>query len=129
MIRVQVVGEKRVARAFREMGLRVRDLSEAWARIGAAIKQDAIPLTPVLTGRLVRSIRAGRSKSQATVRAGGKRVPYAGPLNYGGTVSGYYGPHHIGPVFFLNKALEANADTAEEEVQNEVMRLARKVGL
>lgn len=126
---VRVEGGREVETAFKVMGLKVRDLSAAWDRIGAKIKRDAVPLTPVLTGALVASLRQGRTKSSATVRAGGARVPYAGPLNYGGVVSGYYGPHHIGPVHFLNRALEENEHYAGAEVGNEVMRIARQVGL
>lgn len=122
MIRVDVDGGGRTARAFREMGLKTRDLERAWARIGGAIRDDAVPLTPLLSGRLARTIRAGKTKSQATVRAGGYGVKYAGVQNYG-----HY--NNITPKHFLNIALEQNADLAEDEVDAEVRRIAKRVGL
>jgi len=122
MLLVRVEGDREVAAAFKAMGLKTRDLSAAWDRIGAAVKHDAVPLTPTLSGALVKSVRQGKTKSSATVRAGSKKVPYAGVQNYGGY-------HNIAAKHFLNIALEQNADTAEREVRSEVERIARNVGL
>lgn len=105
------------------MGLKVRDLHKAWDRIGGLIKADAVPLAPVLTGRLARNIRQGKTKTSATVRAGGRGVKYAGVQNYG------WPAHNITPHHFLNIALARNADNAEDEVRSEVERIARNVGL
>lgn len=124
MITVRVYGEERTAKAFRELGLKVRDLSAAWDRIGAAIKRDAVPLTPVLTGALVNTLRQGKTKTQAVVRAGNNRsVVYAGVQNYG------WPGHNIEAKHFLNLALERNRDTADREVMDEIERLTRRVGL
>lgn len=124
MLTVRVTGQDRVQRAFRTMGLRVRDLSAAWDRIGAAIRRTAVPLTPVgKSGALVASLRQGAGKSSAVVRAGGRGVVYAGVQNYG------WPGHNIAAKHFLNTALLANRDTAEHEVSSEIERLARRVGL
>lgn len=123
MLTVRVTGEDRVQRAFRTMGLRVRDLSAAWNRIGAAIRRTAVPLTPVKTGALVASLRQGATKTQAVVRMGGRGVVYAGVQNYG------WPQHNIAAKHFLNTALLANRDTAEHEITSEIDRLARRVGL
>lgn len=105
------------------MGLKVSDLRDAWARIGTKIKRDAIPLTPVLSGQLVNTLRSGKTKSMAVVRAGNNRsVVYAGVQNYGGY-------HNIEPKYFLNRALLKNRDYAEDEVHNELERIIRRVGL
>lgn len=124
MITVRVYGEERTARAFRSMSLKVKDLSAAWDRIGARIKSTAVPLTPVLSGALVKTLRTGRSKSQAIVRAGGMGLEdYAGVQNYG------WPGHNIAAKHFLNRALVANEEYAEQEVMSEVERIARRVGL
>jgi len=120
---VKVYGNERTARAFRELRLKVRDLHRAWKRIGAKIKADAVPLTPFLSGALVSTLRQGNTKTQAVVRAGGRRVEYAGVQNYG------WPGHNIQAKHFLNLALEANEDYAEDEVAREIDRLVRGVGL
>lgn len=123
MLVVRVYGAEKTAKAFRELGLKVRDLSDAWDRIGAQVRRDAIPLTPVLSGRLVNTIRQGKTKTQAVVRAGNNTsVVYAGVQNYGGY-------NNIEAKHFLNRALVSNKDFAEREVRNEIQRLINRVGL
>lgn len=122
MIRVQVIGDRRTAKAFRKLGLKVRDLHRAWQKIGAKIKRDAIPLTPVLSSKLVNTLRNAKTKSSAVVRAGSKRVVYAGVIHYGGY-------NNITPTHFLTTALHQNRDYAEREVKSEIQRLISKVGL
>lgn len=123
MIRVRV-NSRATELALRKMRLKPRDLAAAWARIGKAIWATAVPLTPVgVSGRLVKSVRQGKAKSFAVVRAGSKSVPYAGVQNYG------WDARNIRPVYFLNDALEANRDTAVREVHTEIETIARRVGL
>jgi hypothetical protein len=43
----------------------------------------AANLAPHRSGRLVGNIRAGATQKAAFVRAGGARVPYAGPVHWG----------------------------------------------
>ena len=124
MIKLQVEGAERTSRAFRSLGLKSRDLSAAFGRIGAEIARDAVVLAPVgETGRLAASIRAGKAKTRATVSAGYARTPYAGVINYG------WPARRIAPSYFLNDALEDNADTATREVFSEMQRLIKSVGL
>ena len=123
MLRV-TVRTREVEAALRKMRLKPRDLAAAWDRIGAAIKVTAVPLAPVgVTGRLVKSIRQGKAKTQAIVRAGSKPVPYAGVINYG------WPARNITPVHFLNDALEANRSRAVDEVHDEINTIARRAGL
>lgn len=122
MFFVRVYGDEATAKAFRTLGLKVRDLRDAWQRIGGKIHRDAIPLTPVLTGELVNSLRASKAKTQAVVRAGNRRVVYAGVQNYGGY-------NNIHASHFLNKALLRNRDYAEEAVSSEIEKKIRQAGL
>lgn len=122
-IRVQVIGNDRVAAQFRSLGLKVRDLSDAFDRIANEVASDAVPMTPFLTGRLVNSIRPGKTKTMAVVRAGYQsRVPYAAVIHYGGY-------HNIEPHPFLTESLIANRDFARDEIEREVERLINRVGL
>jgi len=121
-VRVQVLGNEKVAKALRELSLKASDLKAAWQRIGGKVQQDAVGLAPVLTGRLVRDIRASKAKSQAAVRSGSARVVYAGVQHYGGY-------NNITPKPYLVTALHNNAGFAEREVSNELDRLIGRLGL
>lgn len=123
MLTVRAYGEDRIADAFGAMARRVRDLSPAWSRTGAAIVATAVPLTPVLTGRLVATLRHEATSAGATVSAGGRGVVYAGVQNYG------WPARNIRATRFLNIALELNQSTAEREALSEVERVAHRVGL
>ncbi|MCX4577942.1 hypothetical protein OHB41_33115 [Streptomyces sp. NBC_01571] len=98
------------------------DLSEAFQRIGTNISQDARGLIPVLSGRLAASLRVGKAKSKAVVRAGGARVPYAGVQNYGNY-------HNIEAKYFMNKALNSNEQRSVVEIEKELSELIRKFQL
>lgn len=122
-LRVQVSGVKAIRLRLRNLAIKTRDLSGAWQRIGAQIKQDAIPMAPVLSGALVKSIRSSKAKTRATVRAGTNRMePYVPIQHYGGY-------NNIEAKPFLTKALHDNEDYAVKEVSNEIDRLIRRVGL
>lgn len=124
-----VANSDRAIAAFQRFGYDVRDLSDAWNRIGAAIAEDAAQLVPVRTGRLQRNIRQSTSKKWAAVRAGGARVPYADKIEYGGWATGSYGPHYIAPQPFLHPARERNMGYANQQILLELMRLADGAGL
>ena len=123
MVSVKVEGADKVLAAFRSLGLKARDLSPAFQRIGAKVKADAATLAPTLTGRLAADLRTTKAKTRATVAVGRASVPYAGPINYG------WAGHNIEATHFLNDALENNVDDARAEILNELTRLIRLVGL
>lgn len=129
-VQVQVLGAKRLSKKLGRTALRATDLTRAWHRIGAAIEVDAIRLAPVLTGELVNSIRAGKSRSQATVRVGYPRMDnFVKTIHYGGWASGSYGPHYIEANPFMSVALHMNEDTAEREVSKEINSILGRTGL
>lgn len=119
---VQVDGLNKVINALQQMGVEVDDLKDAFQKIGNIIKDESVSLTPVLTGRLAASIRAGRSKNKATVRAGGAAIPYAGVIHYGGY-------NNITGTMFLTKAAENKAGEARSTLDNEIGDLINRLGL
>lgn len=119
---VHVINDERVMRRLRRAAFKVADLMPAWQRIQRAIEAHAITLTPVLTGRLVKSIRTGNQKRAAVVRAGNKGLVYAPIQHYGGY-------NNIQGKYFLTIALYAKEDYANEQVENELDRIIRRVGL
>ena len=64
------------------------------------VKKVADGLVPTQTGALAATIRAAGTQKSARVRAGYKRVPYAGVIHYGWPTRG------IAPQPFLYEALD-----------------------
>lgn len=123
MLEVRVDGVNELRLKFAKFKVKSSDLSDAWKRIGDAIADDARVLVPTLTGTLLRSIRAGKAKSRAVVRAGNNRMePYAGVIHYGGY-------NNIEPHPFLTTALAQNEGRARQEVEDELDQLIRRLDL
>jgi hypothetical protein len=59
----------------------IQDLKDANLQVAQAVLDAARP--PRRTGRLAASERAAGTQAAAIVRAGGARVPYAGPIHWG----------------------------------------------
>lgn len=124
MIRVDVDGVLQVNTALEGFKLKSSDLSNAWQAIGKDIETDAKTQVPVLTGRLLNSIRAGKAKSRAVVRAGRASMPpYAGVQHFG------WPGHNIEAKPFLTTPLFANKQNAVTKIQAELAKLIREFGL
>lgn len=78
---VQVIGAAQLRRTLRAAGQDLTDLKRVHAEVGRIVVAAAH--APTRTGALAASIRAGSAATSATVRAGGARVPYAGPIHWG----------------------------------------------
>ncbi len=90
-VKVTVKGIGRLNRALAKAGADAQNMRDLMYSIGMIAVRDAQARAPVDTGRLRASIRAGRGKTKAVVRAGGARYPYAGVIHYG-TPDGQYEP-------------------------------------
>lgn len=121
-IRVDVNGVDRVIAALQGFQVKARDLQAAWADIGAKVKTDAVVIAPKLTGRLSASVRAGKAKSRAVVRAGKTSIPYAGVIHYGGY-------NNIKAQPFLVVSVENNRSYAVNRLDREISTLIRQFGL
>lgn len=80
---VRVTGLRETTRALQAFGVEVDDLKDVFGDIAELGAELASSFAPKRTGRLKGSVRGNRAKNKAVVRAGGARVPYAGPINYG----------------------------------------------
>ena len=87
----RIEGLTRVVRDLERVGLDVGDLKDAFSGIAQLGARLASGFAPRRTGVLAGNIRGNRAKSRATVVAGGARVPYAGPINYGWEARGITG--------------------------------------
>ena len=79
--RIQIKGLGRTMRKLSKAGADAEDMKTLMHSIGMLVVNAAAP--PVKTGRLAATLRAGRGKTKAVVRAGGARAPYAGVVHYG----------------------------------------------
>ena len=76
-------GARELRRTLRRAGDDLGDLRETHRGVAQLVAGTARGLAPVVTGRLRSNIRPGATKTAAIVRAGGARVPYAGPIHWG----------------------------------------------
>lgn len=125
MITVSVRGADRVAHGLRTLAARLRDLSPAWRRIDAQVIGKAKPLTPVLTGRLVASLKARVRTTDVVISAGGGSIAYAGVQNYGWAARNIRARHFLegGP------AQEYVEQEAAREVESVLAATARLAGI
>lgn len=120
----QVTGLRSTLRALEAAGADAEDMKDLMHSIGETVASAARPRTPVGHGRhpgaLRDSIRAGRGKTKAVVRAGSSRVPYAGVIHYG------WPAHHIAPHPFLTEALQAEHREVFQELDEGLSQILRE---
>lgn len=86
---IQVEGARTLRRTLKAAGVGVEDLKAAHRQVAEQVRDAARPRAPIGTGRTGRagrlrdSTRASGTQSAAIVRAGGARIPYAGPIHWG----------------------------------------------
>lgn len=98
---IEVEGGPQLRRAFRKLGDRAEDLTALHGDIGEMVADTAETLVPVMSGTLRDSIRSSKRKTGATVLAGRRSVPYAGPIHFG------WRARNIEPQPFLYDALDS----------------------
>jgi len=120
-VSVRTQGLAKTARALEKAGADSTDMKQLMYDIGMLVVRASLP--PVLTGRLASSIRAGRGKTKAVVRAGGARVPYAGVIHYG------YPARNIEPQPFLLQALQQERGDVFTKLEDGIDDILRKNNL
>lgn len=86
--RIEMTGQKELARRIRKIKGNLDDFKEANAKAANTVAVRARTLAPKRSGKLAKSIRPGATKRRAVARAGNNRnsksgVPYAGPIHWG----------------------------------------------
>jgi hypothetical protein len=94
-IGVRVEGLDQLLRDLRKAGVEVNEIKDAMGKVAAIGAQLAAGFAPSRTGRLRRSIRGSRQVRRAIVRAGGARLPYVAPINYGWRARGITAAHFM----------------------------------
>jgi phage gpG-like protein len=102
---VEVVGAKELRRTLRKAGDDLSDFAQANAEAGRIVAGEAPNWIRSRSGALAGSIRPGAAKTQAVVRAGGARIPYAGVVEWG------WPARHIRPRPYLTTAAKVTEPT------------------
>ncbi len=106
---VRVDGARELRVALKQLGDDLEDFKDIHAQVGGLVIAAARARIRSRSGRLAASGRPGAAKTNATIRFGGARVPYAGAVHWGtGARRGLRGPHNIDPNQF---AVDAAHDT------------------
>ena len=83
-VRLKITGLRETLKALNDIGAETEDMRDLMHDVGMVVVRHAKARAPRGdTQKLVRSLRAGRGKTKAVVRAGGARIPYAGVIHYG----------------------------------------------
>lgn len=80
---IEVEGAKRLRRTLREAGDDLEDLKAAHAAAAKIAAEAAAALAPRRSGALAASVRSSGQKTAGVIRAGKKRIPYAGVIHWG----------------------------------------------
>lgn len=81
---LKVIGGRNLRRTLAKAGVDLTELKATNAKVAGIVATRGRGLAPVgPTGRLAGSVRPSGTKTQAVVRAGFARVPYAGPIHWG----------------------------------------------
>jgi phage gpG-like protein len=95
---VRVEGAKELRATMKRAGSDLADFAAANAEAGSIVVAEAPGWIHSQSGALAGSIRAGKAKTNATIRAGGAKVRYAGVHEWG------WPARHIPPRPFLTTA-------------------------
>lgn len=116
--RVRIEGLGKTMRALTRAGADAEDMRSLMNAIGMIVVNAANP--PTVSGALAATIRAGRGKTKAVVRAGGARVPYAGVIHYG------WPARNIPATNFLSDALAAERGAVFDALREGLDELIKK---
>ena len=120
---IEVVGGSQLRKAFRRLGDRADDLKALHGRIGEMVAETArsiVPIGPDEDGHLQDTIRPSRRKTGASVSAGSRALPYAGPIHFG------WRARNIEPQPFLYDALDDRRDDIIARYSDGVGDMVRK---
>jgi hypothetical protein len=118
---VKTQGLAKTSRALLQAGADSQDMKQLMHEIGLLVVRAAQP--PVFTGRLASSLKSGRGKTKAVVRAGGARVPYAPIIHYGDR------NRNIEPQPFLLQALQSERGDVLTKLEDGIQDILRKNNL
>ena len=120
---IKATGVKELRRELRRMGDDLEDLKALNLDVATLVSDRAKDLVPRRTGNLADTIRPAGTKTAGRVRAGFKRVPYAGVIHFG------FPARRIEPQPFLYDALDQRRGEVFDAYFKGVKKIQRKAGL
>ena len=118
--RIRLQGLRKTLRALEATGVAAEDMKDLMHAIGTTVVTAANPLTPRDTGTLAGTLRAGRGKTKAVIRAGGARAPYAGVIHYG------WPARSITASPYLTKAVTATSGRVLKQLDDGIAKLIKQ---
>lgn len=123
-MRVEVTGLKETLSAMAKAGTSSESMRDLMHSTGEIVAGAARAKAPVRTGSLRDSIRAGRGKTKAVVRAGtAVRSPYAAVQHYGNP------KRNLPPTMYLVTALHQTNGQVLTHIEQGISDLLTKSGL
>jgi hypothetical protein len=115
---VEIEGLNKLLRALEKLDEEAKQsFKDVGGRVGKLVAEQAREEAPVRSGALRGTIRAANTGRGAKVRAGSKRVPYAGPIHFG------WRDRNIQSNRFLYRAVDKKVDVALEMYLEEVYKI------
>ena len=115
---VEIEGLNKLLRALEKLDEEAKQsFKDVGGRVGRLVAEQAREEVPVRSGALRGTIRAANTGRGAKVRAGSKRVPYAGPIHFG------WRGRNIQSNRFLYRAVDKKVDVALEMYLEEVYKI------
>lgn len=121
---VTVTGGRQLRKALEQIEGATQELKDLHLDIATTVAQEAKTLVPVGTGGLYDTIRPSGTKTAARVRAGFKRVPYAGVAHFGTPDKIFRRGRK--PTNFLYDALSNEANAVFKQYDNEIKNIINK---
>jgi len=118
---VRIDGLRKLNKAFRDAEVNAQDQKDLMHSLGQIVVRAAN--VPAESGVLSTTVRAGRGKTKAVVRAGGAKAPYAGVVHYG------WPAHNIAPNPFLLNALDSSTTEIVDALSDGIGDVLRKANL
>lgn len=116
--RIRVQGLSATVRKLQKAGADSQSMSALMHEIGMIVVRAAVP--PRVSGTLAGTLRAGKGKTKAVVRAGGAKAPYAGVIHYG------WPARNIRPQPFFTYALQRKRGEAVAKLDQGIGQILKK---
>ena len=121
---VSVEGARELRKALKTVGDEAKaGLKETNLEVAEIVARAAVTKVPAQSGALRETIRAAGAQTRASVKAGFKKVPYAGVIHFG------WPARNIAPQTFLYDALDSRRGEVLDAYQSGMADLLRKNGL
>ena len=127
---IKVEGLQETIKNLQALGADKTQIQDANYQAALTLIRRAKPLVPVRTGRLLASLKPGRTTMYAVARAGLASVPYANPIHWGWFRDKKTGVNrNVLPQPFFGKALGYSKDQIIADYNRNMQQLIDKHGL